>query len=88
MCDDEVVHEYGATLEEEMTRQDIYEHHKKVQPALATTKVVTVVAQAAVVTVGDVIDDECDDAGGEGDPAAAAVAGVVLYDVLTHFHSL
>ncbi len=34
MCDGELVHEWGATLEEEMERQDIYEHHKQAQTVL------------------------------------------------------
>ena len=38
MCDDELVHEWGANLEEEVERQDIYEHHKEAQTTLAVTK--------------------------------------------------
>ena len=45
MCDDELVHEWGATLEEEMERQDMYEHHKQAQAALAAAKAVASVYQ-------------------------------------------
>ena len=75
----------GSTLEEEKARQTIYEHHKGAQAALvAATAVAAAAAVAVAATVA--VAGECDDAGGEGDAAAAAaVDGVVPYDVLTHF---
>ena len=92
MCDDEFVHEFGATLEEEVERQDIYEHHKEAQVALVTTKTVAATAAAAaaaaVVAAGGAVDDDHDDAGGQGDGATAdPVDGSAFpYDVLAHFH--
>ncbi len=81
MCDGELVHEFGASESEEMDRQ-------QAKTALTAVMAVTAAAHSAVVAAGVVADDEYDDTGGEGDPAVEAVAGVVLYDVLSHFHSL
>jgi hypothetical protein len=87
MCDDELVHEWGANLEEEVERQDIYEHHKEAQTTLAVTKADAVVVDA-VVAVGDAGDDESDDVSGGGVAVSTdPVDGdVVPYDVLAHFH--
>ena len=68
-----------------MERQDIYEHHKQTQVALAAVKTVSVATHTAVVAAGAVVDVEYDDAGGEGDPAASVVVDVVLYDFSSSF---
>jgi hypothetical protein len=88
MCDGELVHEFGATLEEDVERQDIYEHHKEAQVALVTTKAAAAAAAAAVVSAGGAVGDDHDDAGGQGDGATTdPVDGSAFpYDVLAHFH--
>ena len=88
MFNGELVHEFGSSETEEMERHDIYENHKQAQTALVVAKTVSVDTHVTVVSVGVVTDGECDDTDGEGDPAAAVVAGGILYDVLAHFHSL